>query len=69
VENSTKKKWQKPEVMILSQDNVNGGAQTGYNENSIASSHPTNVGGYQYFFNFVGGGSGFGHHPKTFYVS
>jgi hypothetical protein len=69
LENSTKKKWQKPEVMILGQNNVNGGAQPGYHENSISTSHPTNLNGFQFHFLLDSGTDVLAHHPKTFYVS
>jgi hypothetical protein len=55
--------------MILGQNNVNGGAQPGYHENSISTSHPTNINGFQYHFLLDSGTDVNVHHPKTFYVS
>lgn len=70
LENSTKKKWQKPEIIFISGDNVNGGGtNVKYYEKSIQSSFPSNIAGYQYVVRFKGGGSGLAHHRKTFYHS
>lgn len=68
-ETNLKKIWKLPELTLISQNHVTGGASNHYHENSISSSHTTNVGGYQFFFKFNGGGSGFGHHSKHFYYS
>lgn len=70
LENSTKKRWQKPEIILLSQGYVNGGGtNTVYHEKSIQSSFASNIAGFQYVFKFKGGGSGLAHHTKNFYHS
>jgi len=68
-EKSTKKTWEKPELQLISQNNVTGGAQTGYHEGDIKSSKATPIAGFQYIFYFNGGGSGLAHHKKSFYYS
>jgi len=69
-EKSAKKTWHKPELQLISQNNVlGGGTNVKYYEKSIQSSLPSNIAGYQYVFKFNGGGSGLAHHKKTYYHS
>ena len=68
-EKPTKKTWEKPELQIIAQNSVTGGAQTGYHEGDIQASKATPIAGFQYIFYFKGGGSGLAHHGKSFYYS